>query len=151
MLKTINMKKVIRLTEYDLTRIVKRVLKEESEVIKIKAWDNEVNFKNGASRSHNFDTTNHTLKNNRVFFNAQIVGTDGKNSQGTLSSGLLSYRCGAGTNHLNVENSSLGTHMQGGKLVPLNYLYVTPEAIKLLTKKCDAYASNDTKVNGDYA
>ena len=44
MLKTINMKKVIRLTEYDLTRIVKRVLKEESGVIKIKAWENKKNF-----------------------------------------------------------------------------------------------------------
>ena len=138
MLKTINMKKVIRLTEYDLTRIVKRVLKEESEVIKIKAWDNLTNSLNGGSRSqYNFDTTNHTLKNNRVFFNAQIVGTDGKNDQGTLSRGILSCRCGSTANYLNVENSSLGTHMEGGKLVPLNYLYVTPEAIKRLTKKCD--------------
>ena len=146
MLKTINMKKVIRLTEYDLTRIVKRVLKEESEVIKIKGWENKKNFDSGAPSSHNFDTTNHIIKNNKVFFNARIPG----NSSG--GDGLLSIRCGAGpTSWVNVENGSLGKHMQGGNLVTFNTLYVTPAAIKLLTKKCDAYASNDTKVNGDYA
>ena len=141
MLKTINMKKVIRLTEYDLTRIVKRVLKEESGVIKIKAWENKKNFDSGGPSSHNFDTTNHILKNNRVFFNARIPG----NSSG--GDGLLSIRCGENPNYsgLDIENGFLGEHMHH------RHLYVTPAAVKLLTKKCDAYASNDTKVNGDYA
>ena len=146
MLKTINMKKVIRLTEYDLTRIVKRVLKEESEVIKIKAWKNKKDLDSGYPPSFNFDTTGHVIKNNKVFFNGHIPPAN------SGSDALLSIRCGAGpTSWVNVENGSLGKHMQGGNLVTFNTLYVTPAAIKLLTKKCDAYASNDTKVNGNYA
>ena len=141
MLKTINMKKVIRLTEYDLTRIVKRVLKEGSEVIKIKAWRNKKDLDSGYPPAFNFDTTGHVIKNNRVFFNGHIPPAN------SGSDALLSIRCGAvGNNWVNVENGALGVKLNTG-----DSLHLTPAGMKLLTKKCDAYVSNDTKVNGNYA
>jgi len=129
------MKKVIRLTEYDLTRIVKRVLKEEGEVIKIKTWDTKEDRDKGLPRNYNLDTTNHHLENNSVYFDSQIVGT----TYGGGTRLKMSIRCGDMSGLIVIGGNNKHTQ------------YITDAARKLLSKKCDAYASNDTKVNGDYA
>jgi|688.fasta_scaffold14346_18 hypothetical protein len=140
------MKKVIRLTEYDLTRIVKRVLKEESEVIKIKTWNTKEDRDNNLPRKYNMDTTNHKLINNTVYFDGQIVGTETKTTGGGTvgSPNEFSIRCGDMSGLIELEQAYITGHN-------LNSQYITDAARKLLTKKCDSYVSKDTKVNGNYA
>ncbi len=130
------MKKVIRLTEYDLTRIVKRVLKEEAEVIKIKTWNTKEDRDNGVPRKYNMDTTNHKLINNTVYFDGTIAGINFPKE--------FSIRCGDMSGLIELVNGNIrGNNM--------NTQYITDAARKLLTKKCDSYASNGNKVNGNYA
>ena len=143
------MKKVIRLIEYDLTRIVKRVLEEEAEVIKIKTWDTKEDRDNNLPRKYNMDTTNHKLINNTVYFDGTIVGTDTKiisPGGGTIGHpNAFSIRCGDMSGLIELEQAN---YITGNNL---NSQYITDAARKLLTKKCDSYVSKDTKVNGNYA
>jgi len=133
------MKKVIRLTEYDLTRIVKRVLKEDAEVIKIKTWNTREDRDNNVPIKYNMDTTNHHLENNTVYFDGTIAGTNSPNSPKEFS-----IRCGDISGLIELVNGNIrGNNM--------NTQYITDAARKLLTKKCDSYASNGNKVNGNYA
>ena len=132
------MKKIIRLTEYDLTRIVKRVLKEEAEVIKIKTWNTKEDRDRNLPRKYNLDTTNHHLENQTVYFDGTITGTNMPTTQ------EFSIQCGDMSGNIVLVNGNIrGNNM--------NTQYITDAARKLLTKKCDSYASNDTKVNGNYA
>ena len=69
------MKNVIRLTESDLTRIVRRVINEQStEVIKVKVFGKTDDQKKGYSRSCNIDAKNIKLSGNRVKFDYTIPG-----------------------------------------------------------------------------
>ena len=128
------MKKVIRLTESDLTRIVRRVLKESSEVIKVKAWRTKEEKANGSARSFNLDTTDHNLMNNMVYFQVRTAGMI------QSINGISSIKCGD-------TSGKMLTELLGKTA----YVYVSEEGRKKLTKMCDAYVSNDTKMDGDYA
>jgi hypothetical protein len=119
------MKKIIRLTESDLARIVKRVIMEQSEMIKIKAWDNKEKRDMGAPRTYNFDTTNHYLRNNEVLFDAQITGQ----MTNPMEFGIY---CGETDNTVHVNSSQY-------RPKPGDILYITDAARKQLTKKCTAY------------
>jgi hypothetical protein len=136
------MKRVIRLTESDLTRIVKRVINEQSSgVIKIKAWRTEEEMKNGSARSFNLDTTDHKIQNNSVLFN--VTTPKAYDDGGRLPQGPSGIPCDTRPNRPNYI-----TAKSAGKL---DYLYISDEGRKALTKLCDAYVSNDTEMDGDYA
>jgi hypothetical protein len=135
------MKRVIRLTESDLTRIVRRVINEQSSgVIKIKAWKTEEEMKNGSARSFNLDTTDHKIENNMVLFN--VTTPSSYSSPGRLPEGPSGIACEKPNrpNYITVKNASR-----------LDHLYISEEGRKALTKLCDAYVSNDTEMDGDYA
>jgi len=69
------MKKVIRLTESDLTRIVKRVLNEEpTKVIKVKVFGGSDDQKKGYPRSCNIDVKNIKLYGAQVRFDYTVPG-----------------------------------------------------------------------------
>ena len=128
------MKKVIRITESDLARIVKRVLNENpSDMITIKAWDDIYQRDMGAPRTYNFDTTNHHLRNNEVVFTANITGL-------IPSPMEMNIPCGETGGRVYIRTGKLKRPKPG------DILYITDAARKLLTKKCGAYVYNDTKV-----
>lgn len=130
------MKRVIRLTESDLTRIVKRVIKEQSsEVIKAKAWSTADERDKLSPRGYNLDITNIKLTNNEVRFDYTIPGEPLKGYGGTF--------CGGGS-----RKDSITISMYNQKIA--KDLYLTPLAFKKLTKVCDEYVSNGAKTNGDY-
>lgn len=135
------MKKVIRITESDLARIVKRVLNENaSEIIRIKTWNNKESRDNGNPIDNNFDTTNHELDRKYVYFDAvqpfenDLAAIKKTSKRFYINCGDLSGKI----NEVTWNNENGITH------------YATTTAAQLLTKKCNSYVSNDTKVNGDY-
>jgi hypothetical protein len=133
------MKKVIRLTESDLTRIVRRVLKESSsEVIKVKAWESREDRNNAVPRAYNFNITNLRLSNNMVEFDYTIP-SDTKMGE-IPKKGFGNASCGS-------KDNAIGIDMNGR----FKYLFLTREGNKKVTKLCDSYVSNDTEMGGDYA
>jgi hypothetical protein len=134
------MKKVIRLTESDLTRIVRRILKESSsEVVKVKAWTSREDRDKLAPRSYNLNITNLRLSNNMVEFDYTLP-TD--TTMGEMpKKGFGNASCG------NVKDNSIGVDMNGR----FKFLFLTREGHKKVTKLCDSYVSNDTEMDGDYA
>jgi len=64
------MKRIIRLTESDLTRIVRRVLNEGPDVINLKFWNKKRDRDSNKIRDYILKTTNHTFKGNSVYFDA---------------------------------------------------------------------------------
>jgi hypothetical protein len=157
------MKRIIRLTESDLTRIVKRVLNEQNETIKVKAFYKSEN--SGMRRSLNLDTTNHKVVGTNVVFDYSVPGgstaetitlsnTSGNygcsakvsNGQGQVSCGDLDRLIILGNvKKVGCKESSTGN----------DFFYLTPEGYKRLSSKCNAYASTDTKqdyldMGGDY-
>lgn len=133
------MKKVIRLTESDLTRIVRRVINEEStEVIKVKAWSTKEDRDSGKAIGYNLKITNLRLSNNMVRFD---YTTPSDTSMGEIpKKGFGNTTCGSRSNDIAVD--------MNGKF---KFLFLTPEGSKKITKMCDSYASNDTEMDGDYA
>ena len=131
------MKRVIRLTESDLTRIVKRVIKEQSsEVIKAKAWSTADERDKQSPRGTNLDITNTRLHDNEVLF-------DYENPGGLTDGGQGKAYCDGGT----IKDA---ISITGWGRTPAKDLYLTPESFKKITKLCDAYTSNGAKTNGDY-
>ena len=165
------MKRIIRLTESDLTRIVKRVLKEEeSKTIKVKAFSDIDDHKSGLGRSLNLDTTNHKVVGTKVEFDYVVPG----NTVETVPSWAMSqFGCSVkvskGKGHVlcgrakdsialqNVDHTDC-KKMKGGEAYNggLDYFFLSPEGYKKLSSKCNAYASMDKKqddldMGGDYA
>jgi len=134
------MKRIIRLTESDLSRIVRRVISEESnETIKIKAWTKKQDRDSGKPRDLNLDTTNHKLVNNHVRFDWDFAGLHiDDETLGQLGTALV--KCGTKDYVLTLRGK------KGGKDV-----FITEEGYKRLSKWCSAYVSNDTKIDSDYA
>ncbi len=171
------MKRIIRLTESDLTRIVKRVLKEGNEtIIKVKAYWDKKYAEVGSRRSLNLDTTKHKVVGTKVEFEYKVPG-DGEtytvsqhgrnfNCDAVVREGKGHVTCGDGDRVLvlkNVERVNCSTRSNdkfGDKAKDLihgfDYFYLTPEGYKKLSSKCNAYASIGTKqddlyMGGDYA
>jgi hypothetical protein len=133
------MKKVIRLTESDLTRIVKRVLKESSsDVVKVRAWESKSDRDKLSPRSYNLNISNLRLTNNMVNFDYAIP------SDVTL---YEVPKKGSGTASCGSRDNIIGVDMEG----KYKALFLTSEGNKKITKLCDSYVSNDTKISGDYA
>jgi hypothetical protein len=129
------MKEVIRLTESDITRIVRRVIKEQSsEVIKVRGWDTVDGRTKQSYNGYNLNVNNLHLENKIVRFNYTIPGTT------TKGFGLAT--CG----NTGGDNNTIAVNMNN----KAHQLYLTPEGYKKITKLCDSYVSNGTKMNGDY-
>ena len=158
------MKKIIRLTESDLTRIVKRVLKEENETIKVKAFYKSDS--SGMRRSLNLDTTNHKVVGTNVVFDYSVPGGSGAQTI-TVSNNSGNYGCSAkvtsGQGQVSCGDLDRVIILGNVKKVGCkesstgnDYFYLTPEGYKKLSSKCNAYASTGTKqddldMGGDYA
>ncbi len=161
------MKKIVKLTESDLARIVKRVLKESSsDVVKIKAFEKagyEVSG-SGKVRALNLNLTNVHLENTKVVFDYSLAGgttdvvySNQMNNYGCMvkvSKGTGSYRCGEkhmiflkNVKHVECESIPGGEGYNGG----YDVFFITPKGKSSLMKWCDAYVSNDIEISGDYA
>ena len=147
------MKKIVKLTESDLTRIVKRVINEQSEIkifdpkqvinipketIKVKTWFNKEGRNGSQPRDFNLDTYDHKLVNDYVSFKFKSPGDDPKDNLGKRE-GNGTIRCGELDGKMFIDRNGWS-----------GVVYVTEAARKKLTKWCDAYASNDTKNDNDY-
>jgi hypothetical protein len=132
------MKRIVRLTESDLSRIVKRVIKEEaSQTIKARVFNEKDDLKNNFPRACNFDITEVRLDGNGVEFYYTIPGnTKCKVNGVTLIEGYGLAKCGDSTNQIKMEGT------QG---------YLSTVAFKELTKACEAYASTGNKEDSNYA
>jgi hypothetical protein len=164
------MKKVIRLTESDLTRIVRRVLKESSEVIKVKVFGSAEHQKKGYTRSCNIDVKNIKLYGDRVRFDYTIPGgaTCGifngiESTSGEISStGKASIECGSNTNNPmiyfldQVPYRSMAPATSTSKKIIVGAL--SKEGYAKLSYLCDEYASvedddmeDDDMMDNNYA
>ena len=133
------MKKIIRLTESDLTRIVRRVIKEQSSgVVKVKAWGTREDRDKQVPRGYNLNITNLRLSNNMVQFDYSTPSDTTLGEKPTKGYGNAG--CGS-------KDNTIGVNMNG----KFKFLFLTPEGSKKVTKLCDSYVSNDTEMDGDYA
>jgi len=137
------MKKLIRLTESELTTIVRRIVKESSsgifnKQIKVKAWESKSEKDSGTAQDYNLITTNHKPQNNMVLFDFTTPTT--RQNKGILPKGEAIIKCG--------DNSGIINAHMGNEWVDL---FVTDKGRKALTKMCDSYVSNDTEMDSDYA
>ena len=140
------MKRIIRLTESDLARIVKRVINEENnETIKIKAFTTPDWQKTGKVRALNLDLTNFVLKGTKVTFDyktpggvdEEVIPYTYPNKPIKINSGKGDYRCG-------VENEIHLFYRNGSAVAPF---WITDNAQSKLSKWCDAYAQNDSEMD----
>ena len=137
------MKRIIRLTESDLTRIVRRVIREDEEkVIKVKAWYNQKDRDSNNPADLNLDTTGHKISNTTVKFlwNIALDGNGGENTEGY---GGIGCQGSGGKIYIRSTRPSRNSGNDN--------MYVSEAGRKKLTALCDEYASNDTKTDNNYA
>ncbi len=154
------MKKVIRLTESDLTRIVKRVISEQNNTMKLKILDTS----GSKERSSNIDLSNIRVSSNYVYFDFKVAG-DGTayhkvsdKETWSYKSGLGAYKCDTQKNEvvLNIHNFSKTTIKNGeyknyyekGYGTILSY-FSKEGAQKIQSKYCSKYASTNTTPSDD--
>lgn len=154
------MKRIIRLTESDLTRIVKRVLEEApTDVIKVKVFGGYDDQKKGYTRSCNIQAKNLKLVGDRVTFDYTIPGGVKCNIWNGISSisgdinasGKAAINCGRPDKNKDISfiNSGANTVIVGS---------LSKEGFAKLSYMCDEYASveddemeDDDMMNSDYA
>jgi len=156
------MKKIIRLTESDLTRIVRRVIKESdgNPTMKVRIYQ-----KFGSTEVWgNLDLYNMSLENEQVGFTFEVAGGGdisktitiaGEEKRRTFSSGAGGYTCG---------NSERRIYISTDEFVDWNYKtqkktygngagdvgFLSKEgAAKIENKFCSAYSSIDNKQSDD--
>ena len=146
------MKKIIRLTESDLARIVKRVLKESTEEpIKVKVFS--VTDKNMTQRSCNIEATKLGLHGTYIDFNYKIPGNgfcflDHENNdiKEIPTIGKAQIFCGdwkSRTIEFTIEETEEDRMAISG--------FLSKEGYAKLSKKCDEYASVDADdMNNDF-
>jgi hypothetical protein len=154
------MKRIIRLTESDLTRIVKRVIEESDEkpTMKVRMYNKFGSTERGA----NLDLSNMKLRNNEVSFDFKVAG-GGSTTQiasseemWTFKTGVGSYRCDNAKKMINIytdkferRNVKTGkkTMDDGGGTVG----YLSEKgASKIENKFCSSYASIDNEPSDDF-
>ena len=140
------MKRIIRLTESDLSRIVKRVLKESTEVpIKVKVFGPfDIQM---AQRGCNIEVTNLKVVGSRITFNYRIPGNGWCELRqrkdwavDLLPIGKGTIFCGDSKRQIEFEND--------GPTGNLGFL--SKEGYAKLSKQCSEYVSNDTEMDVDY-
>lgn len=134
------MKKIVRLSENDLSRLIRKVLKEsESQLIKARVFNAKDDIKNNVPRACNIDITEVKLKGNGVQFFYEIPGGAVFCNVGGVKIPNQAYgfaRCGDNNYQVKIEGT------QG---------YLSQESYKKLTVACDSYASAGNKEDSNYA
>jgi len=154
------MKRIIKLTESDLTRIVKRVLNEQpTKVIKVKVFGGSDDQKKGYTRSCNIQAKKLKLVGERVTFDYTIPGGVKCNIWNGMSSvsgeinasGKAAISCGRPDKNkmINFINSGANTVIVGT---------LSKEGFAKLSYMCDEYASvedddmeDDNMMDNNYA
>ena len=148
-----------RLTERDLTRIVRRVIREDEEntidlpevtvigkkVIKVRAWNNQKDRDSNKPADLNLDTTGHKISNTTVRFLWNIA-SDGNGDENLETEGYGGIGCQGSGGRIYIR--SIGDSSRNGGD---DNMYVSEAGTKELTKLCNAYVSNDTKTDNNYA
>jgi hypothetical protein len=153
------MKKIIKLTESDLTRIVKRVIEESDEKPKMKV--RMYNKFGSTERGANLDLSNMRLSNNSVSFDFKVAGGGSTSHMATseemwtFRSGVGSYRCDNAKKMINIYtnkferyNVKTGKKTMGDGAATVGYLS-EKGASKIENKFCSSYASIDNKPSDD--
>jgi hypothetical protein len=154
------MKRIIRLTESDLTRIVKRVIEESDETptMKVRMYNKFGSTERGA----NLDLSNMKLRNNEVTFDFKVAGGGSTSHMATseemwtFRSGLGSYRCDNAKKMINIytdkferRNVKTGKKTMDDGAATVGYLS-EKGASKIQNKFCSAYASIDNEPSDDF-
>jgi hypothetical protein len=161
------MKKVIRLTESDLTRIVRRVISEQStEVIKVKVFGGSESQKQGRSRSCNIDAKNIKLYGGRLRFDYTVPGgvTCGiysgiDSTSGQISStGKASIGCGSNISNPDIYFINQVTYYKPNQNDGIIVGSLSKEGYTKLSYLCNEYASvedddmeDDDMMDNNYA
>jgi len=130
------MRKVVRLTESDLVRLVKRVLKEAPcpTTTTIKTFANTRDMASG-QRSDNLDISDIRLRGTNVYFRwVSANATPQKNPyyEERNGSGVVNCNPGLRTVTLFIKGKENKT------------FYITPDAAKILQCNCGKYVSSDS-------
>ena len=139
------MGRIIKLTEQDLARIVRRVINEaEGDPIKIKLWPTTDITKPVMYR---IDISNIQLKNNALVFSYVIAGKENsKDIVDNLLNTSISNK-GIGTTYCEFKNKLIIKNLSG----VLTTFYMSKEGNDLLKVKCDEYAKVGNSVGStDY-
>jgi|694.fasta_scaffold01062_4 hypothetical protein len=132
------MKRIVRLTESDLSRIVRRVLKESTEApIKLKVFS--LTDKQMTRRACNIEVTNLKVVGSRINFNYKIPGN------GWCS---LSQAENFSIDLLPIGKGNIGCGDSKRRIIEFgngydyeNLGFLSKEGWAKLSKKCDEYAS----------
>ena len=139
------MGRIIRLTESDLARIVRRVINEaEGDPITIRVWPTTDITKPPIYR---LDISNIQLKNNMLVFSYVITGMENvPNITKNLINTSISNK-GIGTTYCEFKNKLIIKNLSG----VLTTFYMSKEGNDLLKVKCDEYAKVGNSVGStDY-
>ena len=146
------MKRIIRLTERDLTRIVRRVIKESTgEPIKVKVFS--LIDKQMTKRDCNIEATNLKVSGSEIRFNYKIAGngwcslSQRKDDFEDLpTTGEARIFCGDYKRNIEFITEETKEDM----MAILGFL--SKEGYAKLSKKCDEYVSvDDDDMNNDFA
>jgi len=143
------MARIIRLTESDLTRIVKRVLKESTEVpIKLKVFgpfDKQM-----TRRDCNIEVTNLKVVGSRITFNYKIPGNGWCSLSQRKDFHIDLLPIGKGTIFCGDSRRQIefGNYYDDDGSGNLGFL--SKEGWAILSAKCNEYVSNDTEMDVDY-
>ena len=148
------MKRIIRLTESDLTRIVKRVLKESTEVpIKVKVFSRiDIQM---TQRDCNIEATNFKVSGTEIKFNYKIPGNGWcglKDRPDRLQDdlptiGKAEISCGDSTRR---DIRFFNGVEENGVEEKIIFGMLSKEGYAKLSKQCSEYVTNDTEMDVDY-
>jgi hypothetical protein len=161
------MKRIIKLTESDLTRIVKRVLNEQpTKVIKVKVFGGSDDQKKGYKRSCNIDVKNIKLYGDQVRFDYTVPGgarcyiNNGYESSSGLitSTGKAFIECGINSSNPMIFFLNQATFDRPNDKNGIITGTISKQGYAKLSYLCDEYASvedddmeDDNMMDNNYA